>query len=483
MSDVSLADLRIIFPFTFKNFDKITTMTRYTSKQKEVFCFEEIDIVTEELRRAVQNTMRSGTSTQICHTYRLTDNSRSFFGLPRRKEDKVKLFTRTKEEYDFFIDDVMFHFFDTGVGYLVFEIQPKNVSFDKLAQFNYFISEVKSSENIIKFEEKKDKDTVEKKEVLLLDLVKNLTKNIEEATDFDNSKGFHYSENRPMIYAHYFVDKDAESIENIAKNLALNYKDTYKVNRENIKSYAPFENSKWYFSSNVAVNITSKTDDEKTNEFMTTNFINKISTIYYLLFVLAVNQKYSMQKYLDELSITDRINTDYEGLEKQLDYLNEQKDNCLVFKYKNMFSQPSSVTQINKYYECLIDVMGIDKLEKYLDSKIELMIKIIDGILTKKNQLDSLKKEKKQIMRNTLLIFLTSVLTFASLYDTALKFIENINVKVGLVANIIIFFILLVCCLIIPSIFNIDKNVSRIKEINKLLAKSSKMSGEEKWKD
>ena len=178
-----------------------------------------------------------------------------------------------------------------------------------------------------------------------------------EKVDFDYT---------PQVFTYALFDKKPENIDELIFNIKKNFKGSFRFpdDERTLKKYTyqVFDNSYWAHSLNVAANISFLTENQSTNKFFENDFINRLKSTYYFLYMCVLNQKYGIIIQKGKLSQFDEYDTDYYSMKGELKKVQKYKMDALKFKYKAFFKTPSNEEHINDFYRHLSISKNIQEL-------------------------------------------------------------------------------------------------------------------------
>ena len=212
---------------------------------------------------------------QIGRSFILNNEIKHRMGLP--KNGLAIFYPRGfKEGININFGQACLHFFETNIGFFEIEFSVESENINDYINANYFLSELKSTKNLICFEEKKQ-DRIEQKNITFSEIINNIFEGLEGVESFESDGKMSFIDKKPLIYGYCFVkDKDVMlNTINIAKH---NYKSSYKVYNCG-ENYSFFDNSLIGASDLGVINISCETEDEETNSFFKTTYITNFKNL------------------------------------------------------------------------------------------------------------------------------------------------------------------------------------------------------------
>lgn len=134
---------------------------------------------------------------------------------------------------------------------------------------NYFLSELKA-DVMLKIVRSTWNEELKKKEygselITVSQFLRALLIDYDKVYDMDINEDLKSFSFKPILFAYFLLDSMEQEL---AKNLGLNMKETYKVRANNICQTQAFDNSAWYYSLNSVVNVSSVCKDKGTSDFL-----------------------------------------------------------------------------------------------------------------------------------------------------------------------------------------------------------------------
>lgn len=450
--------------FYFFSNDQIETIlqtkTVLNRKNKPVLLWEQESAISNEVMVEIKKLVDNNEPVHIVSTYTLNKNYYREFGL-----DFHRAFLRPKnnlEDIEFTINSVKIHVFNSKINFLELDYNVLTNRVKDINDFNYFLSEVKMR-LVFKFCYKvyRDKNLIyDEREIPVLQLIRNLLGDFGVLNDVDYLNCLTYKSLKPFVFSYIFDEKNEV---NDATNLGHNYKDSYSLNADYIKKSSYFSNSTWFYTCDSVMNYSNAIDNEYTNLFFNTTFLDKLRKLYFPLVLLALHQKLYLLDVYHEL-------TNYDMKFKNAQELNDRCNKLSLFHadYNKMsffyfFDTPSFLEHVNLFYDYVCEAFTITNYQRMVDTKFAFLLKFAKESSKLLENYNEKKAERRKILYDIFAIFTASIISFATLYETFLKFLSNIRVELSLKANIIIFLLLVILILIVPFIYNLTHNFKKLK--------------------
>jgi hypothetical protein len=324
----------------------------------------------------------------------ITEAGRKYYNLPH--PDQLVYLTRKRKIPDYYflrIKQTELFLFETQVGFLVYELEhlanPSNsekeysfrhlrktadLSVDTIIDANYYAKS---------FKRKKDLETyyyAKKEETPTTFRLTSINSQIVQQIGIDSffehemlsddniiaSNALVYS---ALVLGKPFSNEDGhlEKLGQYLFHMRRAFKPSYKPaprefeleNNPNIMQF--FANSFWGISMEGLTNIVYLMDDETTNNFMLSGYTHNLYNSYFLLYILALHQRYGLLRFFDHL-----------GSKKNIDIIDLRQ--CIAnFWVRSLFRQISNIDHQDQLYRQIRTVLGIDDLLDELQSELGLL--------------------------------------------------------------------------------------------------------------
>lgn len=371
MSKIIKAFSKMVIPFTYQEF----TFPTFENKDKAKSIFIENQFTLNHLLESVHLKLGNGLPS-IGKSYKLASEARLKMNLPKNTNGKIELITRTKDEKNFIItiENVYIHLFETKVGFIEFEFLYETDQYQDILTINYFLSEIKSKNNKIRFRVNKSKTEYDEVTtsiqgicglILQYGIDVRYFKATNDGADFDF---------KPMLFSYMLFSEKPDNIERILELGANIYKESYKNTQQTINYLQPFENSYWHITFNGAMNVSHLIDDSTTNDFFTNTFYFNLQQQYFYLFLLALHQRFSMIHQIVEMNdISSSVLCDNAMILLAKEHVDQHIEKMAFFEARAYFTNVSSITQISDYFSRMQQCFLIKELYIELNQKIDSM--------------------------------------------------------------------------------------------------------------
>lgn len=467
---------KMLFYFiTDDNIEKhLSTKSVINRKNEVVRIWKNDKDVSNELIFEVKHLMDKDENIHIMSSFVLDKNFYGEYGL--NFNQSVLLPKNNLEEIGFSLNNVRIHCFQSNINFIELDYVVNSDDPKVINNFNYFMSEVKSNV-VLKLSYKKlDENNevyVETKELTVLDFILSLIKDFGTLNDMDFKGELSYKSLKPLLVSYLFTENSTD-VNEFESNLGHNYKESYNLNENHLRKTEYFNNSTWYYTVDSISNITYSTDNALTNTFFSETFTDKVNKLYFPLVLLAAHQKlYCLYVYHKLLEINIDFTT-AEELKNKCDEFTAIKANFDKMSLYYFFDNPSFIEHVNVFYSNVVEAFGVETYKKAVYSKTNTLIEFSNQCSKLLANYKEKKESKRKIIYDIFAIITASVFSFASLYDTFLKFLKNINVSFGFTDNILIFSGFAVVCLIIPFIYNLANNMKKLKKSKAEIAETEK---------
>lgn len=265
-------------------------------------------------------------------------------------------------------------------------------------------------------------------------LINDILQEFEIITFFNQS--FSKSINREMcnkanVFSAVSIRHEGQNEIDINKafyRLRKGYTESYNPNENefsdlNIEVFKPFNDSFWGVSREGTANMTYDS-----NDFMKYGYAKRVTTYFYL-YIIALHQYYGLLYLAKELSAfpsdIDRCSQD--STYKELTAI---RNKCHFFYLKCIFDEVSHITHQALYYERLISVLGIKKMQQEINYETERISGIVEQVKEMEVQKEKETEEKNNYILQLSLSFIGivfSIFSLVSTFDDVLSFWINVG--------------------------------------------------------
>lgn len=458
----------MIFPFLTRQHDInfLSTISRTNKKGNNVNTWIRYRITPQEIRKELREMNNIKSNNCIFSSYRLDKNYYSLYGIDYTK---LELLPHNQlDPIEFEIDDICIHMFETGISFLELRYSIKNDKESSLLNLNYYLLELKADIelNFIRFvwneELKKKEKTCSVMKVV--DYIKAILCDFEHAYDLDLNLEIKSYSTKPTLFSYIFLDNPEEKMK---QNLGMNMKASYKINNDSILKTMCFDNSTWYYSLNSAVNISTLVNDEITTNFFKTTFVDKISNLYFFLFLQSIHQRcflqlchYETRSYNFDLKTFD----ENKKLTDQLAGYSASFNKCWL---KYFFDRPASIDHVNLFFVTLQNAFDITKQLAIVSADLEILTDYANKSYKLYSEYSLLASDKKKYRFDLITFLVASIISFVSVYDTFIKMIKNFGIELTITWHIILAVSFMIVCFIVPTVINFRFHIKKIKKTSK----------------
>lgn len=461
---------------------------------KAVKVFDRTSFKPENLRRGLDELLRKdGGASKIADCYELRDECRKAFFLPVCNDANLKFYSRYGDEYELSIPKIQLFLFESGVGFVsmeaIYEIDHKD-DINEYYSCNYYISEIKGRGN--HFEVTYDNGeqipfTTADLLAKIIDLVPNAqllqqdgAEQVEKAEGNSLSNSVFYTGNRGVIFSYLLLDKQPtdDTLHNLLYLSRKNYVGSYKPPKiySSLKDdpYVKriYENMFWSCSYNAAVNISYLVGDKKADDHSRGTTANgkglpqKLRNTYFFLFINALHQRCAMMKYISEMGTLDELDMDYDTMKRELKECNALHSAALNLKFRDFFLVPSTIENINIYYDLLLSSFCVNTLYKSFIDDINMLKSLCDSYVTRINERDKKIRQKRKIKVGIFVSLFGSLVALASLINSYWSVLEKAFGKSVSIWSAPV--IIAICLIIAPIITIIWDTVEQGREMRKI---------------
>lgn len=377
---------------------------------------------------------KAGGEGRIGRIYRLEDGARRSLGIPEART-AASFFCRGREtSCTVHITEVRLILFCTGIGMLEFCFSTESADAGELLDVNYFLTEVKSEANFLRYEKRLGRNESETVSFRLLDLVKSLTASLGGSEDFDTAPGMHYVDNKPLIFGFLLFDRFPNTLGQLLFNLRTNFKASYHMPDEEYDLrtasgiYHPFQNVYWGTSLNGTVCCAALTGEEKTDLFFRETFAHNLRESYLQLYLLRQHQRYGLQDFQRRFVEADREldRTDGQGIQQAYAHVRALQDQVVSFRLKCMYQDPTSVEHINNYDRFLVENLRIEQNLSWFGEAVRQLDALAAGIREKIEARAAEKKRLEGLRRERLIYIITALWSCVVFLESAWELAEHL---------------------------------------------------------
>lgn len=362
-------------------------------------------------------------SNKIFKTFSLEQRARTQFGLPNNPGGRLEYINRSKGEYVISLRNIEILLFETNIGFIIFEM-----TYDK--ELNKYIDCCKGKIQFLTTELYYKYKNSQYGEVVVKSInISTLKDKILEPLKpkeliFMNEKVLSYN----VVYF-----KDVLSYDLIADY--INKIQCLPSNSE-ISDLKHFGYSHWNISTLDITILICKDNENDPNDLMQIN--QCIMKDYFILYLFALNQKYSLLQY------SDNFQNDFYLLnsEENIDVF-KIKESMALFIAKYSFNHISSNMEVDNIYGMIRSSLCIDDLISDLFKKVE----ILNSIIEVKNERRRIELDNKKELFNNRIIILSTIFVIISTAASVWSMVINIYNNEPAINSV--YFIILVVTLLI----------------------------------
>lgn len=459
---------RMIFPFLSKNvdIDYLGKIVRKNKKEKDVYPWGVYQIKPHEIRKELRELNCLGNNSKIFSSFRL---DRNCYGLYSIDFSKLFIIPQNKlEEIPFSIVDVCVHSFASGISFLEIKYEVDSTNEQDVLNMNYYLSELKSDIEL-RFVRScwnaADNRKEDRCDILTVpNLLKRILSDFDDITDIDSDSSMKSYSSKPILFSYFLLDNPEDEI---VKHLGLNMKASYKINEDVLIQTKCFDNSVWLYSLNSTVNVSFLSQDEITNNFFKTTFIDKINNLYFFLFLQSLHQRFFLQLCHCKIKSYNFELMSLDENKKLIDELSGYSANFNKAWLKYFFDKPSSIDHVNVFYSTVRSSFGIQEHADLIVSDLNMMMEYVDKKYRLFDEHNKLVSNMKKSKVDLVTFLVASIISFVSIYDTFIKMLKNFGIELAVVTHIVWAIIFMIICFIVPTTINFYYSFKKIIKISK----------------
>ena len=465
---IVLNDNRMIFPFLTEKLplDYLANVCKVNRKGNDVHPWVLANLTPREIRKELRELNLPENPNRVLLSYRLDKNCYGIYGL---NYDSIFIVPHNNlADIEFSLLDIVVHSFSTGVSFLELRYSVKSQNEVDALNMNYFLSELKA-DVMLKIVRSTWNEELKKKEesselITTSKFLRELLNDYEKVYDMDMNEEFKSYSNKPILFSYFLLDSAGREL---AKNLGLNMKETYKVSVNSIRQTQAFDNSAWYYSLNSVVNVSNVSDDEGTSDFFRTTFVDKISNLYFFLFLHALHQRFFLQLSQYKIKSFNYEAASFNEIKGLVDELSGYSSCINKAWLKFFFARPASIDHVNLFYANVRETFDITNQMESVQSELERLTDYTDRKYKLFDEHSKLLSSKRKSRFDLIYFFVAAIIYFVSIYDTFIKMIKNFGVELTIPVHIVLAVLFMVICFIVPTVINFYFNIKKMKKISK----------------
>ncbi len=365
--------------------------------------------------------------------YALEDGVRRDMDIPEVRVQAALCCRSRETEIPVRLQSVRLTLFYTGIGILEFLFTGSG-GCDEALDMNYYLSEVKSGANRLRFSQRMGKDETVEKSVRLIDLLEMLLTPLGRTEDFDSRSGMKYIDSKPLVFTYLLFRRFPSDLGRVLFGLRTNFKSSYKVPErelsldEGFGVYHPFENQYWGFSLNGAACCACLTDDPSTNTFFRETFPYNLRSTYKLLFLLRVHQRFMIQDLEDRFSAAGAslVGAKDSEIDQVYRSAGELRGEAALFRMQCFFQEPASVEHINRFDAALSGSMSIETSYEGLQSSLLLLEQLSETARERIRAREAAMEQVRDLKRERLIFLATALWSMVLLFQSACEIMDRL---------------------------------------------------------
>ncbi|MFP7298232.1 hypothetical protein [Neobacillus niacini] len=427
-----------IIPFSFEtngNFDKIVEKIDDMKMEKEVhqsnnrsvwlpIQHNSEDRFFGHINQLVPNDGKVYEST-IGKLWGLNQLAWDLYGLPKNKNNNVVLHTSKKKEIVLKITDVQLYLFETGVGFLIYDIYYPSIShMEDLVLANYYVKRLKNfGGQMHLLKHANDKSTYEMNSNFA-NITAGLLNPLVVTSYFEKDN---LEPKNALVFNTSILDKSFSESDGYITKLQRFLFETRRVFKEsyqpsqseydiekNEEIYKPFNNSYWGIALEGACNIVLHTGDEITNNFFSESYIMNVKLNYFYMYIIALHQRYALLHLSVQAAEIPRDMDTLIESNSSIETITKLREEIAYFDLRSSFLQVSHITHQNKVYEYIYRVLHIGDLHRKLQSEVESIASLLDirKAAVEKKSLE--RREERRRKNDNFYVTITSIFVVIS---------------------------------------------------------------------
>ena len=237
---------------------------------------------------------------------------------------------------------------------------------------------------------------------------------------------------KALLFSYVLNKEKAEDKEKIAYYLTNGYKSSYELgNDARQEMQHPFDNVIWYTTKEGCVYYAEPDEDNFT--FFYTNMYKKIMNDYFVLYIKALYQSYSLLKYairIEETFVAESdsydLNKDADKVRENLASIKEIRMDINLFLVKSVATSVSHIHHQNRFYEYLLSQLRIKEDVKSVSAGLAALNELVRTEVEeedKRIEKDKDNAEKKRDYEMNRIMSFIGLFTLISTLTDGLSFI------------------------------------------------------------
>lgn len=330
-------------------------------------------------------------------------------GLPNRTNQELSMLI-PKRVIPFYISGIELFLFETGVGFLNFELTYRSdASVEDVISGNYYAKSFIRRDCKIVYQADGIHQKHETEPITFASLVEKILQPLQVTTYFARHGEKSLCEDRPgqasrdeksqgaaaslrpfhgLVFTALVLNNTGLEpqqweirLKEYLFRLRRSFKESYKPAPTEFDTDANpdvariFENSYWGVSQEGLANLTYLIEDSQTKRFFEGEYLWHVKDEYYYLYILALHQKYALLTLLEEAARLPRVSlprTDEEAARVRTAIAGLRRK-MAEFVMRCVFRQVSNVTHHGRLYEMMRRSLGIDDMLQELHYELELL--------------------------------------------------------------------------------------------------------------
>lgn len=311
----------------------------------------------------------------------LEEGARKAYGLPPGSSQSIT-FKKNDKTFQFHIPQIELYLFESQIGFLIYQVQFRNHEFLEICEENYYVKNLYQNRNSF-FMEQFVNGMKSLMPCPLHESMEKLLSVLTVSTYFENNDAY---PKQSLIYQCICLkQKPNDSV--LSEGffyMQYAFKSTYQMydtqwlekNRDSC--FSIFANSLWGVSLESLANLVWLTDESGTDTFFKGNYRGNIKNSYFYIYLLTLNQRYSLLHYLQKGAAIRRVVSPKESGESIVAYIRSLKEEIAYFQLRGIYHEISNVTVQSVLYDHLLRGLFVDRMKDELNGELESLQKILE---------------------------------------------------------------------------------------------------------
>ena len=340
--------------------------------------------------------------------------------VPAKKNDQMSFIDEKGGSFNFSIEDIELYIFENNIAFINYKVKyytnnsedRKNnvgqIDVDQLIDYIYRLKKLYS------FDDKNielNKKIGQKECVKFHFSIASLTKLILESTNVQVETFFESKQQKPrqaLVYTGILLQNPIEKKQAIEYMFYLRngFRHNYNIPVEeyDIQSnegiYHAFQNIYWGASMEGCGALAFPIENNN-QDFITKGFLDRVQQSYFYIYLLSLNQRYSLIKFSIEAACLPNKLQILDKPCQKIKLINELKEKIVFFNLKWMFKHLANISHYTKFYELIKHNLRIGEALEELELELSTLSQLIQFA---ESEIKEKKEDRKEVFNTQVAI-------------------------------------------------------------------------------